>query len=175
MLSYLATQSLSGQVEGLNELQRTAQKTHGRGNYVPPVEAVYWSMRVMAYAGSLVALVAIVGAFLLWKRKLERWRWFLWAGVATIALPFIASIAGWCLTELGRQPWIVQGLLQTSKANSPSVSATWIAITLTGFVLLYLTLLVVDIWLMRRYAGRDLAEGAEPEPPDTAAVAAPAF
>ena len=73
----------------------------------------------MAYAGSLVALVAVLGAFLYWKRKLEQYRWFLWAGVFTTFLPFVATSAGWILTEVGRQPWIVQGLLKTSNANSP--------------------------------------------------------
>ena len=57
---------------------------YGKGNYMPPVRTIYWSMRVMVYAGSLVALVALVGAFLLWKRRLERLRWFLWIAVFTI-------------------------------------------------------------------------------------------
>ena len=97
---------------GLNELNRKYQTRYGRGNYLPPVESIYWSMRGMAYAGSLVALVAVLGAFLYWRRRLERRRWFLWSAVAATVLPFVAAIFGWCLTELGRQPWIVQGLLQ---------------------------------------------------------------
>jgi cytochrome d ubiquinol oxidase subunit I len=122
----------------------------------------------MAYSGSLVALVAVLGAFLYWRRRLEKWRWFLWSAVAATALPFIAAIFGWCLTELGRQPWIVQGLLQTKDANSPSVSTTWIAISLGIFVALYLSLLVLDIWLMRRYAGRDPLAGGEGDGVDAA-------
>ena len=118
----------------------------------------------MAYAGSFVVLVALIGAFLLWKRRLERLKWFLWVGVATIFFPFAACAFGWCLTEIGRQPWIVQGLLKTSNANSPAVSSTWLAISLAVFVLLYIALLVLDIWLMRRYAGRDPSDqGEEPE------------
>jgi cytochrome d ubiquinol oxidase subunit I len=77
--------------------------------------------------------------------------------VATF-FPFIAAAAGWVLTEMGRQPWIVQGLLKTAGANSPSVSTAWIGISLAVFVSLYLALLVLDIWLMRRFAGRDLSE-----------------
>jgi cytochrome d ubiquinol oxidase subunit I len=115
----------------------------------------------MAYAGSVVALVALVGAFLYWRRRLERLRWFLWLGVVTSFLPFIACAFGWVLTEVGRQPWIVQGLLKTSEANSPNVSTTWLGISLSVFVALYLALLVVDIWLMRRYAGLD--PSSEPE------------
>jgi cytochrome d ubiquinol oxidase subunit I len=162
LLSYLSTGSFHGTVVGLNELNQQERRQYGRGNYIPPVEAVYWSMRGMAYAGSLVALVAIVGAYLYWKRRLERLRWFLWAGVATTFLPFIACAFGWVLTELGRQPWIVQGLLRTSEANSPSVSTTWLTISLAVFVVLYLALLLVDFWLMRRYARLD--PSGEPEP-----------
>jgi cytochrome bd ubiquinol oxidase subunit I len=157
LLSYLATGSFSGQVQGLNNLNSQYQKQYGKGNYLPPVEAIYWSMRAMAYAGSLIVLVALLGAFLYWKRRLEKTRWFLWTGVAAVVLPFIAMTAGWCLTEFGRQPWIVQGLLKTANANSPSVSTTWLVISLTVFVLLYALLFVLDIWLMRRYAIRDLS------------------
>src|SRR5262245_29883981 len=169
LLSYMATGSFDGQVQGLNELQKQEQRKFGKGNYMPNVRVIYWSMRVMAYAGVLMFLVAAVGAWLYRRKKLERSRWFLWTAMGAIALPYIAATAGWILTEMGRQPWIVQGLLKTSDANSPSVSTTWLAISLTVFVLLYVTLLIVDLWLMRRYAGRELGG---PEAPETPAAAA---
>jgi cytochrome d ubiquinol oxidase subunit I len=172
LLSYISTGSINGKVEGLNELNAQYQQMYGPGNYVPPVRAIYWSMRIMAYAGSIVALVAVVGAYLLWRRRLERLRWFLWLGVATTFLPFIACALGWCLTEIGRQPWIVQGLLKTADANSPNVGTTWLAISLSFFVALYLILLVVDVWLMRRYANVDPT--AEPEGEGEAPGTAPA-
>jgi len=152
MLSYLATGSFSGTVQGLNELDDQYRAKFGPGNYLPPVRAIYWSMRGMAYAGSFVALVAIVGAFLYWRRRLERLKWFLWIGVVASFFPFLACAFGWCLTEIGRQPWIVQGLLETSKANSPNVGTTWLAISLGVFISLYVVLLAVDLVLMRRYA-----------------------
>jgi cytochrome bd ubiquinol oxidase subunit I len=164
LLSYMATGSFDGQVQGLNQLQKQQQRAYGRGNYMPNIEVIYWSMRVMAFAGVLMLLVAAVGAWLYWKQKLVRARWFLWTAIVAVTLPYIAATAGWILTEMGRQPWIVQGLLLTSQANSPSVSTTWLGISLTVFVALYVTLLVVDIWLMRRYAGRAL-DGGEPEAP----------
>jgi cytochrome bd ubiquinol oxidase subunit I len=172
LLSFLSTGSFHGKVVGLNELNQQYQKLYGPGTYEPPVRAVYWSMRVMAYAGSLVALVALIGAYLYWRKRLEQVRWFLWAGVATIALPFIACLFGWVLTEVGRQPWIVQGLLRTADSNSPSVSATWIGVSLGVFVTLYAALIVADVWLMRRYATVD-PEGKPAEresPPDAAPV-----
>jgi cytochrome d ubiquinol oxidase subunit I len=115
-------------------------------------------MRVMAYAGSLVFLVLAVGAFLYRRRSLAATRWFLWAGVATIPLPYVSALAGWVLTEVGRQPWIVWGLLKTADANSPSVSTTTIAFSLGVFALLYGALAVVDVILMRRYARLDPPE-----------------
>jgi cytochrome d ubiquinol oxidase subunit I len=157
----MATGSFDGQVQGLNQLQAQEQSKYGPDNYMPNVRVIYWSMRVMAFAGVLMFLVAAAGAWLYRKRKLERARWFLWTAIVAIALPYIAATAGWILTEMGRQPWIVQGLLKTSEANSPSVSTTWLAISLSFFVTLYLALLVVDVWLMRRYARLD--PSAEPE------------
>ena len=155
---------------GLTELNQQYEQRYGSGNYVPPVEAIYWSMRVMAYAGSLIALIGVVGAILLWRKKLERLRWFLWLGVIGTFLPFVACIAGWCLTEIGRQPWVVQGLLKTNQANSPTVTTLWLVISLTVFLVLYGALLVVDFWLMRRYANVDPAPIGSHEAPAEPAV-----
>jgi cytochrome bd ubiquinol oxidase subunit I len=152
LLSFLATGSFSGTVDGINQVQAQEARKYGRGNYVPPVEAVYWSMRIMAYFGTLVFLVAAVGGYLLWRAKLERARWYLWTAVVSIAFPFLAALAGWVLTEVGRQPWIVQGLLRTDEANSPSVGTAWLGVSLGVFVGLYAVLGVLDFVLMRRYA-----------------------
>jgi len=100
-------------------------------------------------------LVAAVGAWLYRRRTLEKARWYLWTAIVAIAFPFIAAISGWLLTEMGRQPWIVQGLLLTSKANSPNVSTAWLAVSLGFFITLYVVLGVVDFVLMRRYARPD--------------------
>jgi cytochrome bd ubiquinol oxidase subunit I len=152
LLSYMATGSFGGKVQGLNQLQQQEQRKYGPGNYMPNVRVIYWSMRTMAYAGVLMFLVAALGAWLYWKRKLQRARWFQRAALGAIALPYIAASAGWVLTEMGRQPWIVQNLLLTTKANSPNVGVTWLWISLAVFVSLYLALGVIDFVLMRRYA-----------------------
>jgi cytochrome d ubiquinol oxidase subunit I len=164
ILSYMATGSFDGQVQGLNQLQSQEQKKYGRGNYMPNVRVIYWSMRVMAFAGVLMFLVAAAGAWLYWKQRLEKSRWFLWTALVAIAFPYIAATAGWILTEMGRQPWIVQGLLLTSEANSPSVSTTWLGISLGFFIALYVLLGVVDFVLMRRYAKPDLPAPREEVP-----------
>jgi cytochrome bd ubiquinol oxidase subunit I len=155
VLSYMATGSFGGKVQGLNQLQSQEQSRYGAGNYMPDIRVIYWSMRVMAFMGVLMLGVAVVGAWLYWKQKLARARWFLWTAIVAIAFPYIAATSGWILTEMGRQPWIVQGLLLTSRATSPNVSTVWLGISLGVFITLYLVLGVVDLVLMRRYARPD--------------------
>jgi cytochrome bd ubiquinol oxidase subunit I len=155
ILSYMATGSFDGRVQGLNQLQAQEAARYGPGNYMPDVRVIYWSMRVMAFAGVLMFAIAAFGGWLYRRRKLERARWFHRTALGAIALPYIAATAGWILTEMGRQPWIVQGLLKTSEANSPNVSTTWIGISLGVFIGLYIVLGVVDFVLMRRYARPD--------------------
>ena len=159
LLSLLATGSLDGQVQGMNDLQTHSERQYGRGeSYIPPVRTSYWSMRIMAYAGTLVFLVLALGGLLYWRGRLASTRWFLWLGILTIPLPYIAALAGWVLSEVGRQPWIVWGLLKTADANSPSVSTATIATSLGVFVILYAALLIVDFVLMRRHARVDPPE-----------------
>jgi cytochrome bd ubiquinol oxidase subunit I len=162
LLSFLATGSFHGKVMGINQEQQLEQQKYGPGNYIPPVEAAYWAMRVMAILGTVVFFVAAIGAFLFWRQRFERARWFLWAAVWTIPLPFLAALAGWVLTEVGRQPWIVFGLLRTSQANSPAVGTAWLAVSLGVFALLYGTLTFIDIVLLRRYSDPDRSLAPEP-------------
>jgi cytochrome bd ubiquinol oxidase subunit I len=166
LLSYMATGSFNGQVQGLNQLQGQEQSRYGPANYEPNIELMYWSMRVMAFLGVVMFLVAALGAWLYRKQRLEKARWFLWTAIVAISFPYIAATFGWILTEMGRQPWIVQDLLLTGKANSPSVSTTWLAISLGVFVTLYVALGIADFWLMRRYAHPDQPATREelPEP-----------
>ena len=167
VLSWMATGSFSGQVQGLNQLQAQEQRKYGRGNYMPNIRVAYWSMRTMAMSGVAMFLIALVGAVMYWRGWLERQRWFLWIGLISIVLPYIAASAGWILTEMGRQPWIVQGLLLTRNANSPNVSTTWLGISLGVFITLYVILGVTDFVLMRRYASPD-RQVPEEAPPQTA-------
>jgi cytochrome bd ubiquinol oxidase subunit I len=159
LLSFLATGSFSGEVQGMSPLQSEYERQYGRGeSYIPPVRTTYWSMRIMAYVGTLIFLVSALGAFLYWRGRLERTRWFLWLGVLSIPLPWVSALAGWVLTEVGRQPWIVFGLLKTADANSPSVSSWTIGLSIGVLATLYVALAVVDFVLMRRYATTDPPE-----------------
>jgi cytochrome d ubiquinol oxidase subunit I len=170
LLSWMATGSFNGKVQGLNQLQAQEQNKYGPGNYMPRVELMYWSMRTMAMLGVAMFLIAAVGAWLYRKRRLEKARWFQRIAIVAIAFPYIAAIFGWILTEMGRQPWIVQNLLKTSQAVSPSTSPAMVGTSLGVFVLLYLTLGVVDFILMRRYARLDPPQVGEPGMGAAAAV-----
>jgi cytochrome d ubiquinol oxidase subunit I len=158
LLSLLATNHWNGKVVGLNPLQSQYSSQFGPGYYVPNVFIQYWSMRVMAYGGVLVLLISGWGLWLLRRKKLATSRRFLWVAIWAAVLPFVMNTAGWLLTESGRQPWIVQGIMLTKNGISPTVSTTTIAIGLVVFVLLYAVLATIDLMLMLKYA-------REPIPP----------
>ncbi len=156
LLSLLATNHWNGKVIGLNPLQSQYSSKYGPGYYVPNVFIQYWSMRVMAYVGVLVLLLGLYGLWLLRRKKLATSRRFLWVAIWAAVLPFLMNTAGWLLTESGRQPWIVQGIMLTKNGISSSVSATSIVISLTIFVLLYGILATVNFMLMLKYSRQQL-------------------
>ena len=156
LLSLLATNHWNGKVIGLDPLQSQYSKQYGSGYYVPNVFIQYWAMRVMAYAGVLVFLISGWGLWLIRRKKLGTSRRFLQVAIWAATLPFLMNTAGWLLTESGRQPWIVQGIMLTKNGISSSVSTTSIVISLVVFVLLYGVLATVDLMLMLRYAREQL-------------------
>jgi cytochrome bd ubiquinol oxidase subunit I len=156
LLSVLATNSIHGKVVGLDELQKQYTAKYGPGDYIPNVFIQYWSMRLMAYTASLIALLALWGGWLLHRGRLASSKRFLWVATWAVIAPFIMNTAGWMLTENGRQPWIVQGLMKTVNANSPSVSSADIWISLVVFVAIYIALGVADLTLMLRYSRKQL-------------------
>jgi cytochrome bd-type quinol oxidase subunit 1 len=175
LLSVLATGTWSGPVTGLNQLQAQYQQKYGPGNYIPNVAIQYWSIRVMAYLGSLVLLLGLWGGWLLYRRKVASSRLFLTLSVWAVLTPFLMNTAGWLLTESGRQPWIVQGLQKTAVASSPSVSATDIWISLIVFILAYIVLGAADLVLMLRYSRHGLAHADAEAAEQTPGAAEPAL
>jgi cytochrome bd ubiquinol oxidase subunit I len=172
LLSLLATGTWNGEVKGLHQVQRVYEKKYGPGEYVPNVFIAYWSMRVMAYLASLIALFALWGAWLIHRDTLHRSKWFLRLAPWALLTPFLMNTAGWVLTENGRQPWIVQGLMKTVKGVSVSVSQTDVIISLTVFVLIYIVLGAADVALMFRYGRRELRDGDGEESTTTTGEAA---
>ncbi len=163
LLSILATNHIDGTVQGINNLQAQYVKEYGPGNYIPNVFIQYWGMRVMAYLAALIALFALWGLWLIRRKTLEKSKWFLFIAPWFVITPFLMNTAGWLLTESGRQPWIVQGLMKTSQAASPSVTTTDVLISLIVFVLLYAALAVADGYLMIHYGRKELAQDREEE------------
>lgn len=152
LLSFLAYNTFQGEVKGIHELQVIYQDLYGPGNYVPPVAVSYWTFRLMVGAGFLMALLALVGLYLVFKQRFEQQRLYLTLLMPAMALPYVANTTGWLLTELGRQPWIVFGLQKTEDAVSPAVSAGMVLFSLATFTVLYGALMVADIYLLSKYA-----------------------
>jgi cytochrome d ubiquinol oxidase subunit I len=175
LLSILATNHVDGEVQGLNNLQAQYQSQYGPGNYIPNVFIQYWSMRVMAYLAALILLFSLWGLWLIRRKTLERSKMFLRIAPWMVIAPFLMNTAGWLLTESGRQPWIVQGLMTTAQAASPSVTSTDIWISLIVFVTLFAALGVADGYLMIHYGRRDLDLDAHGSPDDPADSALPAL
>lgn len=149
--------------QGINQLQAHYVQKYGPGDYVPPVAVTYWSFRLVVGAGVLMILLALYAVFLAIRRRFERARWFLWLLPFAIALPYLANATGWIMTEMGRQPWIVFGLLKTAQGVSPTVGAGTVLTSVILFTLLYGALAVVDVYLLAKYARSDGTEEAEQE------------
>lgn len=147
--SLLAYNNFEGSYKGMNELQAEYEQRFGPGNYIPPVTPVYYSFRLMVGIGMLLILVSFLGLFLWWRRRdgLDTTRWYLRVLLFTLPLPWLANFLGWVTTEMGRQPWIVYGLLKVEDAVSPNTFGEVLA-GLVGLWVVYLMLIGLDIYLL---------------------------
>jgi cytochrome d ubiquinol oxidase subunit I len=162
LLSLIEDLSWNGNIKGIDQIAAAERKQYGPGHYVPPVGVEYWTFRLMIGAGMLMMLIPLAGMLLARRRRLERSKWFGRAALLGVVLPIIANWCGWIFTEVGRQPWVVFGLLKTSQANSPDVGAVSIAITLGGYIVIYSVLIALGGWLM----WREVQHGPEDPDPD---------
>jgi cytochrome d ubiquinol oxidase subunit I len=163
LLSLIATMDPNGTVRGINNVERAYEKKYGPGNYRPYVPVTYWSFRLMIGFGTLAALFSLAGLWLTRRRRIPQSRWFYRAAIAAVATPYLANTMGWIFTEMGRQPWTVFGVLQTSQSVSAGVSAGTVLTSMVVFTLLYGGLGAVAVWLMIRA----IRSGPPPEEPDT--------
>lgn len=153
-LSLLAYNSVRGEVKGIKELAAADQGRYGPGDYVPPVSTVFWSFRIMVAAGLWLLAVTVTCAWLMRRGRLESNPWALRAALLSLPMPYIANSAGWMVTEMGRQPWIVVGLQRVEQAVSPVVGVASLWTTLLGFGAVYGVLAVVGVYLMGKVARR---------------------
>lgn len=149
--SFLSHNSFSGEVEGIKDIQAAYEARYGPGNYIPPVTLVFWSFRLMVAAGLWMILITLYSLYLWRKGQLETKPWVLKALLWSIPLPYIANTSGWFMAEVGRQPWIVQGLQRVNEAVSPSVSAGAVLTTMIAFTLIYGVLAVADLYLLTKF------------------------
>jgi cytochrome bd ubiquinol oxidase subunit I len=161
LLSFLSYNTFTGEVKGMKELQNTHVNKYGPGNYIPPVAVTFWSFRIMLAAGGALVLISLYSLYLLKTGQLESKPWMLKLLLWSIPLPYIANSSGWIMAEVGRQPWIVQGLQHVEAGVSPAVSAGSIWLTLIGFTLVYGILAVVDVYLLVKYSKKGF-EKAQP-------------
>jgi cytochrome bd ubiquinol oxidase subunit I len=160
-LSLLSYNRLEGAVPGINDLQAEYEQKYGPGDYVPPVLVSYWAFRGMITPGFIMPVITALGLYLVFRKRLEDTPWFLRLLPFAIPLPYLANTAGWILTEVGRQPWIVFGLMRTEDAVSPGVPAGTVLFSLVVFTLLYGLLMGADAYLLAKFARRGPAEGEE--------------
>lgn len=150
MLSFLTYQKWAASVKGLDSFPQDL--------WPDRIALLYYSYHVMVGLGTIFIAVMALAAILLWRRKLYQSRWMLWLIMVCIPMPYIANTAGWMTAELGRQPWLIYGLMRTAHGISPRVGAgnTWF--TLIGFMGMYTVLAILFLFLV----WREIEIGPEP-------------
>jgi cytochrome d ubiquinol oxidase subunit I len=152
LLSFLATGSFDGTVQGINDVQAQYEVAYGPGNYIPYVPVSYWSFRLMIGLGMIAALWAL---WALWryrgKRNPQTGKIFSLVTPFIVLGPLVAMSFGWIFTEMGRQPWIVFGEQLTADGVSPLLTATDVWISLIGFTVVYGVLAVIEVGLLFKY------------------------
>jgi len=181
LLSFLSTHAFDGCVEGINDLNAQyaaawpewAAQIGGDLPFAPTIWITYWSFRWMMGLGAISFVIAIAGLWLTRRnarRPVPRWAWRV--AIWSAPLPLVASLVGWIFTEMGRQPWIVFGLMLTEDGVSPSVPGWNVLISLIAFTAIYAALAVIEFRLILKSA----QQGPEPLPapedshPDQTAV-----
>jgi len=160
--SLILTHSFDGLYPGLKSVPPSER---------PPVVPVFFAFRIMVGIGVLLIAFGWAGAWLWWRGYLETTRWYLWPVSHAWWLGFVAVLAGWVVTESGRQPWVAYGILRTADAISP-VPAASIATTLALFVVVYGIVFTMGIYFINRLIAKG-PEGAAVEPPEMHAPRSP--
>jgi cytochrome d ubiquinol oxidase subunit I len=142
MLSFLTYQRWGAEVKGLDAFSRD--------QWPDNIPLLYFSYHIMVGLGTVFVGIAVVALFLLWRRRLFGSRWMMWILMLAFPLPYIANTAGWMTAEIGRQPWLVYGLMRTHEGFSPTVSSGNVMFTLLGFMGMYFVLGILFLYLIWR-------------------------
>ncbi|HUA13791.1 MAG TPA: cytochrome ubiquinol oxidase subunit I [Verrucomicrobiae bacterium] len=141
-LSFLTYRAWSAQVKGLDAFPPD--------QWPDSIALLYYSYHIMVGLGTIFIAIMVVSAFLLWRGKLFSSHWMLWILLLALPFPYIANTAGWITAEIGRQPWVVYGLMRTADGYSKTVSAGNGMFTLLGFMGMYTVLGILFLFLVRR-------------------------
>jgi len=145
VLSFLTHKHWEAEVKGLKEFPRD--------QWPDNIPLLYYSYHIMVGLGTIFVLIMLVALVLLWRKRLYQSRWMLWILMLSFPFPYIANTAGWITAEVGRQPWLVYGLLRTPAGYSANVSAGNGLFTLLGFMGMYTVLSILFIILIWREVG----------------------
>jgi cytochrome bd ubiquinol oxidase subunit I len=148
LLSFLTYGEAHRQVPGIDAF---------KPNQLPPVQITYYAYHLMVGLGTMFVGVFLLGLLLLWRGWLYQQQWYLWILMLMLPFPWVANLSGWTVTEVGRQPWLVWGLLRTSGGASPTVVAGETIFTTLGFASIYLMIGILFLFL----AGRQVGVGPE--------------
>jgi cytochrome bd ubiquinol oxidase subunit I len=163
LLSLLAYNQITGKVEGINNLQAEYSAKYGPGDYVPPAVVTYWAFRIMVGAGFALVALALYGIYMVMGDLFEKRSLALKVFTWVIVLPYLANTSGWLLTEVGRFPWVVFGLVKLQDGVSPNVTTGMLLISLIGYLLVYGLLIVATVYLLHKYAKAGLEKAAGPD------------
>jgi cytochrome d ubiquinol oxidase subunit I len=152
LLSLLAYNQLNGTIRGMNDLQKEYEAKYGPGDYIPPTIVTYWTFRIMVGAGVLMILLGLYALFVVMGEMTERSRLLLKVLPWAIVLPYLANTSGWLLTEVGRFPWVVYGLVKLEAGVSTRVTPLEAWISLVGYVLVYSLLIIPTVYLFFKVA-----------------------
>jgi len=152
MLSFLTYRQWKAHVQGLDAFTPDSWPQN--------IPLLYYSYHIMVGLGTIFIAIMVIAAFLLWRGKLFEARWMLWILLLSFPFPYIANTAGWLTAELGRQPWLIYGLMLTADGYSKNVSAGNGMFTLLGFMGMYLVLGLLFVFLVRR----EIEHGPSGEP-----------
>jgi cytochrome bd ubiquinol oxidase subunit I len=141
-LSFLTKGSFHAPVTGMNAIAPQDRPAN--------INFIFQSFHLMVMIGFTLIALSLFAGFLLWRKKLFMKRWMMWIFVFAVFLPQIANQVGWYTAEVGRQPWVVYGLLRTSDALSKAVKANEVLFSLIMFTLLYLLLFILFLFMMNR-------------------------
>jgi cytochrome d ubiquinol oxidase subunit I len=155
VLSYLIYGTVRAEVKGLDRFPRDQWPT--------ALPLLFYAYHIMAGLGTYFVFLMAVAALLLWRGRLYTTRWLLWLLLVSFPFPYIANTAGWITAEIGRQPWLIYGLMRTSEGYSSTVSAGNGLFTLLGFMGLYTLLGLLFTVLVYREISRGPAPIANPK------------